>query len=98
MKVPVEIDHAEFQIYGGGITTRVDVDIEGDRVKMTTYYSGENNYGVEESFTISLEKGKVVLIRTKIVPATDENGDIKWGADRIVTDSREVLKDFTVGK
>lgn len=104
MKVPVDIDHAEIQIYGGGITTRVDIDELQNGIAFTTYYADETDsgFGVEERFSIFIEKGKIVFQRKKLIPRYGDDGS-PWDSKgnmlepaEIITN--EVLKDYSVGK
>lgn len=104
MKVPVEIGHIEHQVYGGTITTRIDIDELVSGVSLTTYYPERENawFGVEERFSIFIEKGKIIFQRKKLTPRYDENGS-PWDKngkvfEPIETITNEVLKDYTVGK
>lgn len=106
MKVPVEIDHVEFQIYGSGVTTQVDFDTHGNNaVSLTAYYADEKDsgYAVQDRFSIYIDnRGRIVMERTQLVPAFDENGSPwdkkgnKLEPHKIIT--TEVLKDYSVGK
>lgn len=102
MEIKANTDHIEHQIYGSGITTRVEIDELLNGVAMTTYYEDERNsdMGIEESFSIFIEKGKIIFQRKKLIPRYSEDGS-PWDAKgnmlepmEIITS--EVLKDYTV--
>jgi hypothetical protein len=102
MEIKVDTSHIEHQIYRGGITTRVDIDELVNGVKMTTYYADDKDkgLGVEEGFSIFIEKGKIIFQRKKLIPRYADDGS-PWDEKgkmfeptEIITN--EVLKDYTV--
>lgn len=102
MEIKVDTSHIEHQIYGSVITTRVDIDELVSGVKMTTYYADEKDkgLGVEESFSIFIERGKIIFQRKKRIPRYSDDGS-PWDEKgnlleptEIITN--EVLKDYTV--
>lgn len=102
MEITSKTDHIQHQIYGSGITTLVEIDELVNGIAMTTYYEDEKDagLGIEERFSIYIDKGKIIFQRKKSIPRYDEEGS-PWDEKgnmleptEIITN--EVLKDYTV--
>jgi len=104
MEIKANTDHIEHQIYGSGVTTRVEIDELLNGVAMRIFYEDERNsgMGIEENFSIFIEKGKIIFQRKKLIPRYGDDGS-PWDSKgnmlepaEIITN--EVLKDYSVGK
>lgn len=102
MDITSKTDHIQHQIYGSGITTLVEIDELVNGIAMTTYYEDDKDagLGIEERFSIYIDKGRIMFQRKKSIPRYADDGS-PWGKDGKILEpmeivTTEVLKDYTV--